>query len=61
MIELYKENDVQLLFWIFPYWALDDYMKVYNTMGDYAAESEGVNAFALFSYLELHIDKLGCG
>ncbi|MBR0429517.1 MAG: hypothetical protein IJK17_05470 [Lachnospiraceae bacterium] len=38
MIELCKENDVQLLFWISPYWALDDYMKVYNTMGDYAAE-----------------------
>jgi hypothetical protein len=40
MIQLCDENDVELVFWVSPFCALDDYMRAYNTMGDYAKEKQ---------------------
>ena len=51
MIQLCKENDVQLVFWIAPFAVDEEEMKVYNTTADYVAE-QGI-PFINFSTPEL--------
>jgi len=38
MIQLCKENDIQLVFWLSPFAVSEDYMKIYNTVGKYVKE-----------------------
>ena len=38
MIQLCKDNDVQLIFWVSPFVVEDEDMAVYNTVGEYVAQ-----------------------